>query len=168
MPQAIAAMSMKMNMPRLLMLIGYRGVLISNTVILGVLLALFATIGFARRCGSSCFGFFIRGICVVAIYEHEHTCLCGYHRGTNERCDSIASTMQQMSISFGVAAAGLTTAFFIPGTSNSNPLAMIQGIHKSLFVPRRTSTIVSTIVFRSLKRGDGDTVNKGKIFHPGG
>ena len=27
---------------------------------------------------------------------------------------SIASTIQQMSISFGVAAAGLTTAFFIP------------------------------------------------------
>jgi hypothetical protein len=45
MPQAVAAMSMKMIMPRLLMLIGYRGVLISNTVILGVLLALFATIG---------------------------------------------------------------------------------------------------------------------------
>ena len=34
---------------------------------------------------------------------------------------SIASTMQQMSISFGVAAAGLTTAFFIPDRSQFKP-----------------------------------------------
>jgi MFS family permease len=45
MPQAIAAMSMKMFMPRLLSRFGYRGVLISNTVILGILLMVFATIG---------------------------------------------------------------------------------------------------------------------------
>ena len=35
MPQAIAAMSMKTIMPQLLKRVGYRGVLISNTVILG-------------------------------------------------------------------------------------------------------------------------------------
>ncbi len=37
MPQAIAAMSLKMTMPRILARFGYRGVLISNTVILGLL-----------------------------------------------------------------------------------------------------------------------------------
>src|SRR3984957_9909589 len=45
MPQAIASMGMKTIMPRLLSRIGYRGVLISNTLILGVLLMVFATIG---------------------------------------------------------------------------------------------------------------------------
>src|SRR6202035_4518793 len=45
MPQAIAAMSLKMTMPRILNRFGYRGVLISNTMILGLLIALFATIG---------------------------------------------------------------------------------------------------------------------------
>src|SRR6202041_3347585 len=45
MPQAIAAMSMKAFMPRLLRKVGYRGVLISNTLILGALLMIFATIG---------------------------------------------------------------------------------------------------------------------------
>jgi len=38
-------MSMKAVMPRILRRIGYRGVLISNTLILGVLLMVFATIG---------------------------------------------------------------------------------------------------------------------------
>jgi predicted MFS family arabinose efflux permease len=33
---------------------------------------------------------------------------------------SIASTMQQMSIGFGVASAGLATALFIPSRAHSN------------------------------------------------
>src|SRR6202451_528994 len=45
MAQALAAMAMKAVMTRLLSAIGYRWVLISNTVILGFLLLLFATIG---------------------------------------------------------------------------------------------------------------------------
>src|SRR5580693_6025707 len=47
MPQAIAAMSLKLTMPKILRLMGFRGVLISNTVIIGVLILLFATIGVA-------------------------------------------------------------------------------------------------------------------------
>src|SRR5271157_3146460 len=45
MPQAIAAMSLKMTMPRILARFGYRAVLISNTLIIGVQIILFATIG---------------------------------------------------------------------------------------------------------------------------
>src|ERR1700677_1176689 len=45
MPQAIAAMSTKFLMPKILARVGFRGVLISNTLILGLLLGLFATIG---------------------------------------------------------------------------------------------------------------------------
>ncbi len=47
MPQAVAAMSTKLLMPRILDRVGYRGVLISNTIVLGLLLMLFATIGLA-------------------------------------------------------------------------------------------------------------------------
>jgi hypothetical protein len=45
MPQAVAAMSTKFLMPRILDRVGYRGVLISNTMVFGLLLMLFATIG---------------------------------------------------------------------------------------------------------------------------
>jgi hypothetical protein len=79
---------------------------------------------------------------------------------------SIASTMQQMSISFGVAAAGLATALFVPST-HSTPSEMIHGIHKAL-VALGILTIVSTVVFRSLKSGDGDDVSQHKVLHPGG
>jgi hypothetical protein len=79
---------------------------------------------------------------------------------------SIASTAQQMSISFGVAVAGLATVFFIPHT-RSNPTEMIQGIHKAL-IALGILTIVSTIVFRSLRSGDGDDMSLHKVLHPGG
>ncbi|MGA7317756.1 MAG: DHA2 family efflux MFS transporter permease subunit [Silvibacterium sp.] len=168
MPQAIAAMSMKTIMPRLLRLIGYRGVLISNTLTLGVLLALFGTIGLHTPVWIIVLLAFFYGAFTSLQYTSMNTLV--YADTTEEQtsdASSIASTMQQMSISFGVAAAGLTTAFVIPSASNSDPVAMIHGIHKALFVLGGL-TIVSTIVFRSLKRGDGDTVNQPKIFHPGG
>jgi hypothetical protein len=41
--QAIAAMSLKVTMPGILRRFGYRSVLISNTIVLGLLIALFAT-----------------------------------------------------------------------------------------------------------------------------
>jgi hypothetical protein len=83
---------------------------------------------------------------------------------------TIASTMQQMSISFGVAAAGLTTAFFVPTGASRVPQEMIHGIHLALRALGGL-TILSTIVFASLKQGDGDAVSHQKIMrqhHPDG
>jgi hypothetical protein len=44
---------------------------------------------------------------------------------------------------------------------------MIHGIHKGL-IALGVLTVVSTLVFTSLKRGDGDAVSNEKVFHPGG
>jgi hypothetical protein len=76
---------------------------------------------------------------------------------------SIASTMQQMSISFGVATASLATAFFIPDRFHSNAPEMIRGIHQAFFVLGGL-TVLSTIVFRELKSADGEAVSQHKIL----
>ena len=78
---------------------------------------------------------------------------------------SIASTAQQMAISFGVASASLVTAFFIPDRHTSNAATFIHGIHRAFFV-LGGMTILSTIVFRELKKGDGDAVASGKNYTP--
>jgi hypothetical protein len=78
--------------------------------------------------------------------------------------NSIFSTVQQMAISFGVATAGLATAFFIPNHAQSNPALMIDGLHKALF-SLGVLTMLSTIVFRSLKREDGMSVSQQKAVH---
>ncbi len=162
MPQAIAAISLKMTMPRILNRFGYRAVLISNTVILGVLIVLFATIGEGTPIGlivalTFCFGFFSSlqytsmNTLVYADVDEEQT----------SSASSIASTMQQMSISFGVATASLATAFFIPDRFHSTAPEMIGGIHRA-FLVLGGLTVISTIVFSGLKSGDGDAVSRQK------
>jgi MFS family permease len=168
MPQALAAMAMKAVMPRLLSAIGYRWVLISNTIVLGLLLLLFATIGLHTPVWVIVLQAFFYGAFTSLQYTSMNTLV---YADTNDQqtssASSIASTMQQMSISFGVATAGLATAFFVPSTGHAEATEMIHGIHKAL-IALGALTIVSTIVFRSLKSGDGDAVSHQKIFHPGG
>jgi len=160
MPQAMAAMSMKLTMPGILARVGYRGVLISNTVILGLLIMLFATIGahtpvWLMVLQTFCFGFF-----TSLQYTSMNTLV--YADVTEEQTSSastIASTMQQMSISFGVASASLVTAFFIPDRFHSSGPQMIHGIHQA-FLVLGTLTVLSTTIFADLKSGDGDSVSQ--------
>jgi len=63
MPQSIAAMSLKITMPKILARFGYRRVLISNTLMIGLLICMFVTIGIGAPIWgivvlSFCYGFF--------------------------------------------------------------------------------------------------------------
>ena len=164
MPQAIAAMSLKMTMPKILTRFGYRAVLISNTVILGALIALFGTIGRQTPVWlivalGFCFGFFsslqytsMNTLVYADISEQQASA-----------ASSIASTMQQMSMSFGVAWASLVTGFFIPDRLHSTSPEMIHGIHSAVCVLGGI-TVLSTIVFRSLRSDDGSMTSQHKTL----
>jgi EmrB/QacA subfamily drug resistance transporter len=167
MPQAIAAMSTKFLMPRILDRLGYRSVLISNTVILGLLLMLLATIGLATPLWVIALQAFCYGAFTSLQYTSMNTLVyADIDEDNTSNASSIASTIQQMSISFGVAAAGLTTAFFVPDRFRSNPDEMIRGLHEALLV-LGGFTVLSTIVFHRLKRGDGGNVSQQKDLHLG-
>jgi MFS family permease len=167
MPQAIAAISLKVTMPRILARFGYRAVLISNTLIIGLLILLFATIGKGTPVWLIVVEVFFYGFFTSLQYTSMNTLVYADISGAQESgASSIASTVQQMAISFGVAAASLVTVFFIPGHSRSNPAEFIQGIHRAFFV-LGGMTLLSTLVFSELKRGDGDAVSQGKEIHAG-
>jgi EmrB/QacA subfamily drug resistance transporter len=167
MPQAIAAMSMKTIMPQFLKRVGYRGVLISNTLILGGLLLVFATIAVGTPLWLIVLETFVYGAFTSLQYTSMNTLVyADITANETSNASSIASTMQQMSISFGVAAAGLATALFVP-TTGSSPAEMTHGIHRAL-IGLGVMTIASTIVFKSLKSGDGDDVSQHKALHLGG
>jgi EmrB/QacA subfamily drug resistance transporter len=164
MPQALASMSTKFLLPKILNRIGYRGVLISNTVILGLLLLLFATIGLR----TPVWVIVIQAFCYGAFTSLQYTSMntLVYADVTEEEtssASSIASTMQQMSISFGVASAGLATAFFVPRV-RSNPAEMIHGVHEALLV-LGVFTILSAVIFSKLRSGDGQNVSQQKVVH---
>jgi MFS family permease len=168
MPQALAAMSLKMTMPSILRVFGYRAVLISNTLLLGVLIALFATIGVGTPVWqivvlAFCFGFF-------SSLQYTSMNTLAYADISEQQASgasSIASTTQQMSISFGIAIASLLTAVFIPDRFHTSPADMIHGIHSAFFV-LGAITVLSTIVFRELKSTDGASTTQHKVLEHGG
>jgi MFS family permease len=168
MPQALAAIRVNWVILRLLARFGYRGVLVTNTVIIGMLLLLFATIGVHTPIWVIVALAFLYGAYSSLQYTSMNTLV--YADTTEEEtsaANSIFSTVQQMAISFGVATAGLATAFFLPKYSESNANLMIEGLHKALF-SLGILTILSTIVFRSLQRDDGQVVSQHKSIQPGG
>jgi hypothetical protein len=77
---------------------------------------------------------------------------------------TIASTLQQLSVSFGVAAAGLMTVFFLPVATAQNRLPLLHGLHKS-FLILGVFTVLSTFVFARLKVRDGRSETQQKDIH---
>jgi hypothetical protein len=136
MPQAFAAMSLKMTMPHILARFGYRTVLISNTIVLGLRIMLFATIGIGRN---------------TLVYAD----ISGEAAGS---ASTIASTAQQLSMSFGVATASLVAAVFLPDRFHTNAPQMIRGLHEA-FLVLGAGTIASTGVFSRLKPADGSAIS---------
>lgn len=167
MPQALASMSMKVIMTRILTRLGYRGVLISNTLTIGILVLLFATIGLRTPIWIIVFLAFLYGGFTSLQYTSMNTLVyADISEEESSHASSIASTAQQMSVSFGVAIAGLTTAFFLPASAYANRAEFIHGIHKA-FVMLGAFTIFSTIVFGELRPGDGDNVSQHRVLHVG-
>ena len=167
MPQAAAAMTTKFFMPKLLDWLGYRAVLVSNTVALGLLLMLFATI----RPGTPIWLIVLQAFCYGALTSTQYTSMntlvyADVPEASASNASSIASTFQQLSVSFGVAIAGLTTIYLIPDQLRSNPAAMMSGLHEA-FLALGAFTVLSTLVFWRLKRDDGADETRQKDIHLG-
>jgi len=166
MPQAVAAMTLKLTMPLILQRFGYRRVLITNTVALGLMIFLFSAIGAGTPAWMIVVMAFTYGFLTSLQYTSMNTLA---YADVNERqasdASTIASTAQQMAVSFGVAAASLAAALFIPDRMHAAAPDMIHGIHLALLT-LGALTIVSTIVFNALESGDGDAVSRHKAELP--
>jgi EmrB/QacA subfamily drug resistance transporter len=166
MPQALAAMALKLTMPLILKGFGYRRVLIANTIALGLMIFLFSTIDTGTPVWVIVLIAFTYGFLTSLQYTSMNTLA---YADVNEReasgASTIASTVQQMAVSFGVAAASLAAALFIPDHLHATAPEMIHGIHLALW-GLGGLTIISTLVFNELKSGDGDAVSRHKAEIP--
>ncbi|HEX4159385.1 MAG TPA: DHA2 family efflux MFS transporter permease subunit [Rhizomicrobium sp.] len=155
MPQAVAAMSTKIFIRQLLERYGYRSVLIGNTLIMSVFLMLFALIGI----GTPVWQIVLQGFCYGALTSMQYTSMntltyADVRPSRTSAASSIASTAQQLSLSFGVAVAGLATMFFVPPAARNVPVEMIHGLHLA-FLALGLFTALSTVVFSRLRPEDG-------------
>ena len=166
MPQALAALTTKFSLPAILGRLGYRAVLVGNTIAVGVMIMLFGTIGPT----TPTWLIVLQGLAYGALMSLQYTAMntlvyADVAPDKASRASSIASTAQQLSISFGVAVAGLATVFFL-NARHGNAAAMIGGLHHA-FLTLGLFTVASTLVFRRLQRDDGAEETRQKDIHLG-
>jgi MFS family permease len=160
MPQFLAAISLKFTIPAVLTRLGYRRVLGINTLLMGLVIGLFAVVGNATPIWVIALQAVAFGYVASLQYTSMNTLV---YADLDERDtsmgSSIASTIQQMSMSFGVAVASLATAVFVPDRFRATPLEMMSGIHEA-FVVLGLLTAVSALIFRELRAEDGVNVSR--------
>jgi EmrB/QacA subfamily drug resistance transporter len=158
-PQSAAAIGLKVLTPRILARFSYRRVLLANTILLGLLIGVFATVGsqtsvVAIGLQALAFGF----LSSLQFTSMNTLAFADVQDADTSMASTIASTMQQMSMSFGVAAASLTTALFIPYRFRPDTPQLIHGIHLA-FLVLGALTVLSSVVFGELRHGDGDSLS---------
>lgn len=159
-PQPLAAMSLKVVVPRILARFGYRRVLLWNTVCMGALMMLFATIGPGTPIAQILVQAFLFGFCSSLQYSSMNTLVyADIDSADTSMASTMASTFQQLSMSFGVATASLVAAVFVPDGLQRDPSQFIHGIHLA-FVALGGVTVLSALVFRELRRDDGAAVSQ--------
>ena len=155
MPQPLAAMSLKVLMPRILKRFGYRRVLGANTAAIGVLIILFMTVGVGTPLVQIVAMAFALGFFSSMQFTAVNTLVfADLSDADASPGSSIASTVQQMSMSFGVALSSLLAALYLGGEHRPGPAGMISGIHWT-FLTVGLMTIGTSFMFRRLKPTDG-------------
>ena len=159
-PQAVASIGLKAFMPAILARLGYRNVLVANTIVVGLLIASFATVDVDTPVWRIVALAFILGFFTSMQYTSMNTLVYADISGPQTSgASTIAATGQQLPISFGVAGASLIAAIFVPPGLHSHPAALVHGVQQA-FLVLGALTIVSSVVFTELRKDDGDAISR--------
>jgi EmrB/QacA subfamily drug resistance transporter len=160
MPTAAAAIVMKIVSKPLLARFGHRRVLRANTVLMGVLIMTFALIGPGTPVLAILLLSFTQGLVSSTQFTSMNSLV--YADVSNDdasKASSIASTAQQLALSFGVALASVVAQLFLQGVPQSDQASLIRALHQS-FVTLGALTIVSSLTFSGLRPADGSNVSR--------
>jgi EmrB/QacA subfamily drug resistance transporter len=159
MPAAAAAMGMKMISVRVLRRFGYRRVLTTNTLMIGLTIGLFSLVTPATPIPLIILlgltqGFFnslqfssINSMAYADIEDKD-----------SSMASTLASSLQQMSLSFGLACGSLITGWFLGSLPQTDQIAVINALHRA-FMTLGAFTVLSALVFRTLRPRDGESVS---------
>jgi EmrB/QacA subfamily drug resistance transporter len=160
MPQTLAAIASRPFIPRLLNALGYRKVLLFNTIAIGAMILLFITIGPGTPVWVIAAEAFFFGLFSSVQYLCMNTLAFADLEDADESSgSSIASTVQQMSLSFGVAIASLATIVLLGGNRHPGSAKMVWGIHRT-FLALGLFTMATAWVFKQLRPDDGASVSR--------
>lgn len=159
MPQPLAAMTLKVVMPRILRRFGYRRVLITNTVAIGLMITLFSLVSpgtpFPVIAGM---GFALGFFSSLQFTSMNTLVFADVAPGDTSYASSLSSAMQQLSISFGIALASLLAVLFLQAR-HGEPQAVASAVRHA-FLALGGVTVISSLVFRQLRNTDGQALSR--------
>lgn len=163
MPTAAAAMAMKVVAPRVLARFGYRRVLTMNTVMIGIVVCLFATVG----PGTPVALIVLLALTMGFFNSLQYTSMNSMAYADIDAADSsmastIASSLQQMSMSFGLACGSLIAGWYLGGLPQTDQAAVTTALHHA-FLTVGGLTMLSSLSFWSLHPRDGESVSRGAV-----
>lgn len=163
MPTALAAMGMKFFSEQILKALGYRTVLIVNTLAIGVTIGLYSLV----TTETSLVVIVLLGMSLGFFNSLQFSSMNSMAYADIDPSDSsaastISSSFQQMSMSFGMACGSLVTAWYLGGLSQSDQLAVTNALHHA-FLTLGGLTILSSLTFWSLRPTDGESVSRGLV-----
>ena len=158
---AASAMFMKVMSASLLRRFGYRQVLTANTVLVACCIACYSLVGPGTWLGVIVALGATMGLFNSLQFSSLNTmAYADIDPGDASMASTIASTLQQMSLSFGLALATLVTSFFLAELPQSDHVAVTRALHHG-YLMMASLTLLSSLVFRGLRRDDGESVSKG-------
>src|SRR5450830_1332410 len=167
MPAALAAMGMKLFAPKLLARFGYRQVLLANTIMIGLTIAMFALVDAGTPlmvivCISLCLGFFNS----LQFSSMNSIAYADVEQVDSSMASTMASSMQQLSMSFGLAFGSLLTGWYLGDMPQTDRVVLTGALHQA-FLTLAGVTIISSLTFWTLKKEDGESISRGsKVVSP--
>lgn len=159
MPAAAAAMGMKPVSEPVLRRFGYRKVLIVNTVMIGFVICSFA--GVSAQTPEMFI--ILRGLALGLFNSLQFSSMnsmayADIAPDESSMASTIFSSLQQMSLSFGLACGTLVVAWYLGGMPQTDHSAIIQALHHA-FIVLGAVTSVSSLFFYTLKPRDGENIS---------
>jgi EmrB/QacA subfamily drug resistance transporter len=159
MPFAVGAIGMKLISSRVLARYGYRNVLVVNTVMIGLTITIFSFIDV----GTPVFFILLLSLAQGSFNSLQFSSMNSMaYADIDARSSSMASTMassmQQLSMSFGLASASLLTAFYLGDVFQTHPGALDRALSHT-FTSLGMFTMLSAVSFLLLRPGDGSAVS---------
>jgi len=159
MPQALAAMGMKLISRPVLARLGHRTILLCNTILLGVTMMVFTQIGPGAPVWSILLLSLAQGFFASLQFTSMNSLVyADVSDREASKAGSIASTAQQLSLSFGVAFGSLTAGWFLGHLNQTDPLQTVPALHKAFFT-LGCITVLSSLTFWGLHADDGNNVS---------
>jgi EmrB/QacA subfamily drug resistance transporter len=163
MPTAAAAMGMKFLASWLLARFGYRRILVVNTVMIGIVVCLFSLVNTTTPILlivllALAMGFFNS----LQYTSMNSMAFADIDAPDSSMASTLSSSLQQMSMSFGLACGSLIAAWYLGDLPQTDRAAVTTALH-SAFLTLGALTMLSSLSFWSLHPRDGESVSRGAV-----